>query len=59
MPHSPDRAVPEPAARALRIAVVGDRVDWHARELAKALAELGARAAPVRLEDFQFTTDAR
>ena len=59
MPHSPDRAVPEPAARALRIALVGDRVDWHARELAKALAELGARAAPVRLEDFRFTTDAR
>jgi len=35
---------------------VGDRVDWHARELAKALAALGVRALPVRLEDCRFET---
>ncbi len=40
-----------------RIALVGDRVDWHARELAKALADLGVRAVPVRLEDCRFETD--
>jgi tetrahydromethanopterin:alpha-L-glutamate ligase len=57
MPHSPDSVVHKPAAPQLRVALVGDRVDWHARELVGALAGLGARAIPVRLEDFAFTTD--
>jgi len=41
----------------LRVALVGDRVDWHARELTKALAERGVRAMPVRLEDCRIETN--
>jgi tetrahydromethanopterin:alpha-L-glutamate ligase len=59
MPHSIDGAIRKIAAPKLRIALVGDRVDWHSRELAKAFAQLGALAVPVRLEDFRFATDAR
>ncbi len=34
----------------MTVALVADRVDWHARALARALAALGVRAVPVRLE---------
>jgi tetrahydromethanopterin:alpha-L-glutamate ligase len=57
MPRSPEGIARKSAAPMLRIALVGDRVDWHARELAKALAELGAEAIPIRLEDCRFETD--
>jgi tetrahydromethanopterin:alpha-L-glutamate ligase len=56
MRHSPDNVATAPPAT---IALVGDRVDWHARELVKALSALGARAVPVRLEDCRFETGSR
>jgi RimK family alpha-L-glutamate ligase len=56
MPHSPDRVVPAPAAGPPRIALIGDRVDWHARELVAALARQGILAQPLRLEDCRFET---
>ena len=59
MPHSPEGSARNRTVPKLRVALVGDRVDWHARELSKALAELGVGATPVRLEDFRFTLDAR
>ena len=57
MPHSPDGIARRAAPPALRIALVSDRLDWHARELIKALAAAGARATLVRLEDCRFETD--
>jgi tetrahydromethanopterin:alpha-L-glutamate ligase len=57
MPHSPDGIARKAASSALRIALVSDRLDWHARELSKALAAAGARATLVRLEDCRFETD--
>src|SRR5262245_31303962 len=59
MPHSPDAVARKVDAPPLRIALVGDSVDWHARELVKAFADLGVRAVPVRLEDFRFAADVR
>jgi tetrahydromethanopterin:alpha-L-glutamate ligase len=59
MPRSPDAVARKIAAPRLRIALVGDSVDWHARELVKAFAALGVRAVPVRLEDFRFAAEAR
>jgi RimK family alpha-L-glutamate ligase len=56
MPHSPDGIARRAAPPALRIALVSDRLDWHARELIKALAAAGARATLVRLEDCRFET---
>jgi RimK family alpha-L-glutamate ligase len=58
MPHSPDGSAHNRVAPKLRIALIGDRVDWHARELGKALAGLGVGATPVCLEDFRFVPDA-
>jgi tetrahydromethanopterin:alpha-L-glutamate ligase len=57
MPHSPDGIARRAAPPIPRIALVSDRLDWHARELAKALAAAGARATLVRLEDCRFETD--
>ena len=57
MPHSPDGIARRAAPPAPRIALVSDRLDWHARELVKALAAAGARATLVRLEDCRFETD--
>ena len=50
-----------PAARSagLRIALAVDQVDWHAREIVRALAALGARAVPFRLSAACFDTTAR
>ena len=59
MPHSPEGSARKGAAPKLRVALVGDRVDWHARQLGKAFTELGVGAEPVRLEDFRFVPDAR
>ena len=42
----------------LRIAVAVDKVDWHAREIARAMSSLGARAIPFRLSAARFDTDA-
>jgi tetrahydromethanopterin:alpha-L-glutamate ligase len=56
MRHSADTLAREPTALRASVALVGDRVDWHARELAKALAAAGVRALPVRLEDCRFET---
>lgn len=59
MPHSPDGIARRAARPALRIALVSDRLDWHARGLIKALTAAGARATLVRLEDCRFETDHR
>jgi tetrahydromethanopterin:alpha-L-glutamate ligase len=56
MHRSPEHLATEPAAPVPRIALVGDRVDWHARVLAKAFCALGAKTIPVRLEDCRFET---
>jgi RimK family alpha-L-glutamate ligase len=56
MPHSPDRVAAAPRPARPQIALVGDRVDWHARELTRALSALGARAVPIRLERCAFAT---
>ncbi len=42
----------------LRIAVAVDKVDWHAREIARAMSSLGARAIRFRLSTARFDTDA-
>ena len=57
MPHSPDGIARRAAPPEPQIALVSDRLDWHARELIKALAAAGARATLVRLEDCRFETD--
>jgi tetrahydromethanopterin:alpha-L-glutamate ligase len=57
MPHSPDGIARRTAPPAPRVALVSDRLDWHARELIKALTAAGARATLVRLEDCRFETD--
>jgi tetrahydromethanopterin:alpha-L-glutamate ligase len=57
MPHSPDGIARRAAPPAPHIALVSDRLDWHARELIKALTAAGARAIVVRLEDCRFETD--
>jgi RimK family alpha-L-glutamate ligase len=56
MRHSADTLVLEPVAPRASVALVGDRVDWHTRELARALAASGVRAVPVELEDCHFET---
>jgi RimK family alpha-L-glutamate ligase len=56
MSPSPDNLAPGPTAPIASVALVGDRVDWHARELAKAMTARQARAVPVRLEDCRFDT---
>jgi tetrahydromethanopterin:alpha-L-glutamate ligase len=57
MPHSPDGIARRAARPVPRIALISDRLDWHARELIKALTAAGARATLVRLEDCRFETD--
>ena len=49
MPHSTSSLAPRQTAARPRIAVVVDRVDWHARELARAFTAQGAQAVPVKL----------
>ena len=57
MPHSPDGIARKAAPPVPQIALVSVRHDWHARELIKALAAVGARATLMRLEDCSFETD--
>jgi RimK family alpha-L-glutamate ligase len=57
MPHSPDGIARRAARPVPRIALISDRLDWHARELIKALTAAGARATLVRLENCRFETD--
>jgi RimK family alpha-L-glutamate ligase len=72
MPHSPEPAAergsndsrpgplaPDPSRRPTTIALVVDRVDWHARQLTRALAAHGAKTAAVRLESCGFDTQRR
>jgi tetrahydromethanopterin:alpha-L-glutamate ligase len=56
MPRSPDRLAAKPAKFPARIGLVVDRVDWHAREFAKAFAALGVQTVPVKLPLSGFAT---
>jgi tetrahydromethanopterin:alpha-L-glutamate ligase len=56
MPHSPDGIARRAAPPEPQIALVSDRLDWHARVLLKALAAAGVHAIVVRLEDCRFET---
>lgn len=56
MPRSPDRLASASAPSPPRIALVVDRLDWHARRLTAALRRHGAAAVPVRLADCRFDT---
>src|SRR5579871_6262056 len=51
MPHSGDARIAEltKAASGLQIALFIDRMEWHAKELTRALTQLGARVVPLRL----------
>src|SRR5690242_14132940 len=49
MPRSRETPALRAAAPAAVVALVTDRVDWHARALVSAFAALGARARPVML----------
>jgi len=42
----------------LRVALAVDKIDWHAREIARAMSSLGARAIPFRLSAARFDTNA-
>src|SRR2546421_1606238 len=57
MPHSGDALAADGGTSPLAIAIVTDRQDWHARELGKALAALGARATCVQLTACRFDTE--
>src|SRR5215472_1966975 len=59
MPLSPSALAPEASRRKPAIALVIDRPDWHARQLARAFAALGASTIPVRLEACGFDTRSR
>jgi len=58
MPHSGDALAAAGGTSALSIALITDRRDWHARELGKALAGLGARAVCVALTACGFDTQS-
>ena len=58
MPPSPDSLAAEPARAARCIALVVDRVDWHARQLDKEFAARGARCLPLRLSACRFATQS-
>jgi tetrahydromethanopterin:alpha-L-glutamate ligase len=56
MPHSGDALAAAGGTSPPSIALITDRYDWHARELGKALAGFGARAACVELTACGFDT---
>ena len=56
MPRSLERPAARSARSRLRVGLVVDRWDWHARELARALKPLGADAFPIKLEACGFDT---
>jgi len=55
---SPDIAAADSAGPKPCIGLVVDRVDWHARELSKALAARGALCLPMRLTACAFATQS-
>ena len=59
MPHLGDALAAAGGASTLSVALVTDRPDWHARELTRALAALGAHAICVDLAACGFDTAAR
>lgn len=56
MPPSPERFAIERRASRPIVGLVVDRIDWHGRELASALAARGVGTAPVRLHLCGFAT---
>ena len=56
MPHLPEAKAARPAGPCPLVGLVVDRVDWHARDLARALRHLGAGTIPVRLQRCELTT---
>lgn len=42
----------------MRVALIGDAPDWHARAMLRACADARINATLVRLADCQFATDA-
>jgi RimK family alpha-L-glutamate ligase len=58
MRPSPEAVATRPAARRPRIGLVVDNMDWHARSLARALANLGATSIPIRLTECGFATSS-
>ncbi|MDB5598081.1 MAG: Alpha-L-glutamate ligase, RimK family [Xanthobacteraceae bacterium] len=56
MPHSLEANAPLPTLPKLRIALVVDRVDWHARKLIEAFAKHRVRAVPVNLSSCGIAT---
>src|SRR5262252_9332806 len=58
MRRFPEAAATQPAARRLRVGLVVDNTDWHARALARALAALGATSIPIRLTACGFATSS-
>jgi tetrahydromethanopterin:alpha-L-glutamate ligase len=59
MPLSPSALAPDASPARPAIALIIDRPDWHARQLARAFAALGATMIPVRLEACGFDTQRR
>jgi RimK family alpha-L-glutamate ligase len=55
---SPEAIAPLQARRRLRIGLVVDNMDWHARALSRGLASLGATATPIRLTACGFATSS-
>jgi len=49
MRPSPEAVATQPAVPRLRVGLVVDNMDWHARALVRALAALGATSFPIRL----------
>jgi len=49
MRPSPEAVATQPAVPRLRVGLVVDNMDWHARALARALSALGATSFPIRL----------
>src|SRR5216683_4927059 len=59
MRPSPEPIAIEPGMRRLRIGLVVDKMDWHARELSNAFRSLGATVVPIRLPLCGFATPSR
>jgi tetrahydromethanopterin:alpha-L-glutamate ligase len=56
MPLLPERFGTNAQASTLTVGLVVDRMDWHARQVASALAARGLRSAPIRLHLCGITT---
>ena len=59
MPRSRNAPAARPKGDSPAVALVVDAIDWHARELTKAFAALGARAVPVALSACAIATQSR